>query len=172
MSEIPEKQIKRLRSLITEAETSLSAAKELLVSILGDGEKISAPLETITSGPDGKIIEGIFDGQIMIGPDGKNYPVPANYASKSKLVEGDIMKLTITDDGKFMYKQIGPVERKTVIGTLTHHDDKYFVEVNGREYQILYASVTYFRLHEGSQVSVTIPADNSEATWAAVEAAL
>ena len=81
------------------------------------------------------------------------------------------MKLTITEDGKFMYKQIGPVERKTVIGTLTHHDDKYFVEVAGREYQILYASVTYFHLRNGAQVSVTIPA-NGDATWAAVEAAL
>ncbi|MBR2840156.1 hypothetical protein IKE82_02385 [Candidatus Saccharibacteria bacterium] len=172
MSEISEKQIKRLRSLIGEAEINLSAAKELLVSIIGDGETITAPMETIISGPDGKVIEGVFDGQIMIGPDGKNYPVPANYASKSKLVEGDIMKLTITDDGKFLYKQIGPVERKTVIGTLTHHDDKYYVEVAGREYQILYASVTYFHLHEGSQVSVTIPADNSNAAWAAVEAAL
>ena len=71
----------------------------------------------------------------MIGPDGKNYPVPANYASKSKLVEGDILKLTIGESGKFMYKQIGPVERKTVIGTLTSHDDQYFVEVNGKEYK-------------------------------------
>jgi len=172
MSEIPEKQIKRLRSLISEAETNLSAAKELLISILGDGESISAPSDSVISSPDGKIIEGIFDGQIMIGPDGKNYPVPANYASKSKLVEGDIMKLTITDDGKFLYKQIGPVERKTVIGTLTQHDDKYFVEVGSKEYQILYASVTYFHLKNGSQVSVTIPANNDDATWAAVEAAL
>ena len=108
----------------------------------------------------------------MIDQDGKNYPVPANYASKSKLVEGDIMKLTIGEDGKFTYKQIGPVERKTVIGTLLHHDDKYFVEVNGREYEILYASVTYFRLKEGQQVSVVVPANNEDATWAAVEAAL
>ena len=172
MSELTEKQIKRLRSLIGEAETNLAAAKELLNSVLGDGEIITAPKDTIVSGPEGKIIEGIFDGQIMIGPDGKNYPVPANYASKSKLVEGDIMKLTITEDGKFLYKQIGPVERKTVIGTLTHHDDKYYVEVAGKEYQILYASVTYFHLHEGSQVSVVIPMKNEDATWAAVEAAL
>ncbi|MBR2709988.1 hypothetical protein IKE72_02830 [Candidatus Saccharibacteria bacterium] len=172
MSEIPEKQIKRLRALLADAEMNLSAAKELLISILGDGDSITAPRDTVISGPEGKIIEGIFDGQIMIGPDGKNYPVPANYASKSKLVEGDILKLTITDEGKFMYKQIGPVQRKNVIGTLTHHDDKYFVEVAGREYQILYASVTYFHLHDGSQVSVTIPADNDEATWAAVEAAV
>ena len=172
MSELPEKQIKRLRSLIQEAETNLAAAKELLVSVLGDGDAISAPRETIVSTPEGKVIEGVFDGQIMIGPDGKNYPVPANYASKSKLVEGDLMKLTIAPDGKFLYKQIGPVDRKTVIGTLTHHDDKYFVEVSGREYEILYASVTYFHLSEGSQVSVVIPAENKDARWAAVEASL
>ena len=172
MSEIPEKQIKRLRSLISDAETSLSAAKELLVSILGDGQSITAPVDSVVSTPEGKVIEGIFDGQIMIGPDGKNYPVPANYASKSKLVEGDIMKLTITDEGKFLYKQIGPVERRTVIGTLVQHDDKYYVEVAGKEYQILYSSVTYFRLRDGAQVSVTIPANNEDATWAAVEAAL
>ncbi len=172
MSELPEKQIKRLRSLISEAETNLAAAKELLISILGDGETITAPRETVISDPDGKIIEGVFDGQVMIGPDGKNFPVPANYASKSKLVEGDILKLTITPEGKFLYKQIGPVERKTVIGTLIHHDDKYYVEVSGREYEILYASVTYFHLKEGSQVSVVVPADNDNAVWAAVEAAL
>ena len=43
MSELPEKQIKRLRSLLTEAETNLSAAKELLTSMLGDGDIITAP---------------------------------------------------------------------------------------------------------------------------------
>ena len=172
MSELPEKQIKRLRSLLTEAETNLAAAKELLMSVLGDGETITAPRSTIVDSPEGKVIEGIFDGQIMIGPDGKNYPVPANYASKSKLVEGDILKLTIAEDGKFLYKQIGPVERKTVIGTLVNHDDQYFVEVSGKEYKVLYASVTYFRLKVGDQVSIVVPADNAEATWAAVEAAL
>mgnify|MGYP000900310834 FL=1 len=172
MSELPEKQVKRLKSLIQEAETNLAAAKELLISISGEDNVVTAPSNSVIESPHGKIIEGVFDGQIMIDQDGKNYPVPANYASKSKLVEGDIMKLTITPEGKFLYKQIGPVERKTVIGTLTHHDDKYFVEVSGREYEILYASVTYFRLREGAQVSVVIPANNDQANWAAVEAAL
>ena len=99
MSELPEKQIKRLRSLLTEAETNRSAATELLTSMLGDGDIITTPSSTVTDSPEGKIIEGVFDGQIMIGPDGKNYPVPANYASKSKLGEGDILKLTIGDNG-------------------------------------------------------------------------
>ena len=105
MSELPEKQIKRLRSLIQEAETNLAAAKELLISMLGDGETITTPREVVISNNEGKIIEGVFDGQIMIDQDGKNYPVPANYASKSKLVEGDIMKLTITKEGKFLYNR-------------------------------------------------------------------
>ena len=40
----------------------------------------------------------------------------------------------------------------------------------GKEYKILYASITYFRLKVGDQVTVIIPANNDEASWAAVEA--
>ena len=171
MSELPEKQVKRLRSLIQEAETNLAAAKELLISIIGDDDTF---VTTRSSREDvgGKIVEGIFDGQIMIGPDGKSYPVPANYASKSKLVEGDILKLTIADDGGFIYKQIGPIARRQIIGTLVQHDGAYYVEANGREYRILLASVTYFHINIGDQVTIIVPEDNPEATWAAVEAAL
>ena len=172
MSDLPEKHVKRLTSLISEAETNLAAAKELLISILGDdGAVISnshAPHEDVS----GKVIEGVFDGQIMAGPDGKTYPVPANYASKSKLVEGDILKLTIADDGGFIYKQIGPAPRKQIIGTLTQHDGAYYVEAQGREYRILLASVTYFRISLGDQVTIIVPEDDPDATWAAVEAAL
>lgn len=169
MSDLPEKQVKRLKSLIQEAETNLAAAKELLISIVGDDDIIDrGDIDHVT----GKVIEGVFDGQTMIGPDGKSYPVPANYASKSKLVEGDILKLSIADDGGFIYKQIGPVARRQVIGTLVQHDGAYFVEVQGHEYRILLASVTYFKAHVGDQVSIIIPEDNRDAVWAAVEAAL
>jgi bifunctional DNA-binding transcriptional regulator/antitoxin component of YhaV-PrlF toxin-antitoxin module len=173
MSELPEKQTKRLYSLVQEAETNLAAAKELLSSILGnDGNVITPHASGDTAEVKGKIVEGVFDGQKMMGPDGKEYPVPANYASKSKLVEGDILKLTITDDGGFVYKQIGPIERKQIIGTLVQHDGAYYVEANGREYRILLASVTYFKINIGDQVTIIVPADNPEAVWAAVEAAL
>jgi len=171
MSDLPEKQVKRLTSLIQEAETNLAAAKELLISIIGDDGTSITPRssqENVT----GKVIEGVFDGQVMVGPDGKNYPVPANYASKSKLLEGDVLKLTIADDGSFIYKQIAPVERRQVIGTLVQHDGAYYVEVSGKEYRILLASVTFFHVKEGDQVTVIIPEDNPDATWAAVEAPL
>ncbi|HEU4914247.1 MAG TPA: hypothetical protein VFT16_02465 [Candidatus Saccharimonadales bacterium] len=169
MADVPDKQIKRLRALIQEAETNLSAATELLISLVGDDEKI-APIakdENI-----GKVIEGVFDGQNMVGSDGKVYPVPANYASKSKLVQGDILKLTIADDGTFLYKQIGPIPRKQVVGTLKLENGHYFVEVGDKNYRVLLASVTYFKAKPGDQVSVNVPEDDSAAEWAALEAAL
>ena len=100
MSDLPEKQVKRLKSLIQDAETNLAAAKELLISIIGDDGHVVTPTNSREE-VSGKVVEGVFDGQKMAGPDGKEYPVPANYASKSKLVEGDILKLTIGVDGSF-----------------------------------------------------------------------
>lgn len=172
MSELPEKQAKRLKSLLQEAETNLAAAKELLMSLLGEDDQVITNFNQNGEDISGKVIEGIFDGQMMIGPDGKNYPVPANYASKSKLVEGDTLKLTISDDGSFIYKQIGPVERRQIIGTLITRDGLFFVEANGREYRILLASVTYFKIRVGDQVTIIIPENNADAHWAAVEASL
>jgi hypothetical protein len=169
MAEVPEKQIKRLRALIQEAETNLAAANELLISLVGDDDRVmSATKEDAL----GKIIEGVFDGQNMVGSDGKTYPVPANYASKSKLVQGDILKLTIADDGAFLYKQIGPIPRKQVVGSLRLENGHYFVDVNSKEYRVLLASVTYFKAKPGDQVSVNLPEDDSTAEWAALEAAL
>ena len=169
MAELAEKQVKRLRALIDEAETNVSAAKELLISLLGeDPDENTGPVEDVV----GKVVEGIFDGQAMLGPDGKVNPVPANYASKSKLVQGDLMKLTIGDGGQRLYKQIGPIPRKTVIGTLRQTNHQYFIDVDGREYRVLLASVTYFKLKVGDQVSVIIPENDEDVEWAAVEAAL
>lgn len=169
MADVPEKQIKRLRTLIQEAETNLAAANELLISLVGDDKSIAPVVQDDNLG---KIVEGVFDGQNMVGSDGKNYPVPANYASKSKLVQGDILKLTITEDGTFLYKQIGPIPRKQVVGALKLENGHYFVEVGDKNYRVLLASVTYFKAKPGDQVSVNVPEDDANAEWAALEAAL
>lgn len=169
MSDVPEKQIKRLKALISEAETNLAAAKELLISLVGEDPEITA---TARENISGKVLEGVFDGQNMVGSDGKTYPVPANYASKSKLVQGDILKLTIGDDGAFLYKQIGPIPRKQIVGVLTQKEGHYFVEATDKSYRVLLASVTYFKAKPGDQISVNIPEDDADAEWAAIEAAL
>ncbi|MDB5186024.1 MAG: hypothetical protein JWL85_547, partial [Candidatus Saccharibacteria bacterium] len=77
MAEVPDKQIKRLKALIQEAETNLGAAKELLISLVGEDSSVTAAIKADDTL--GKVIEGVFDGQNMVGSDGKTYPVPANY---------------------------------------------------------------------------------------------
>jgi hypothetical protein len=87
-------------------------------------------------------------------------------------VQGDILKLTIGDDGAFMYKQIGPIPRKQVVGVLVQKEGHYFVEVGEKTYRVLLASVTYFKAKPGDQISVNVPEDDLDAEWAAIEAAL
>jgi hypothetical protein len=99
VADIADKQLRTLKKLIETAETNLAGAKELLASLIGDDETAVTRHEVPAGG---KVIEGTFDGQNMVGSDEKLYPVPANYASKSKLVQGDGLKLTIGDDGAFL----------------------------------------------------------------------
>ena len=81
MSELPEKQIKRLRTLIQEAETNLAAAKELLISIIGDDGQVVTPKNS-SDDVTGKIIECVFDRQMMLSPDGKKLPNPSQLRFK------------------------------------------------------------------------------------------
>lgn len=169
--------LSQVREMIESAETSLRAAKQLLFEITGDAPVSKSPRSKLvkkatTLEPDAtedNVLEGVFDGQGMIGPDKRAYPVPANYASKSKLVPGDVLKLTIKEDGAFLYKQIKPIERKHIIGILTNDDGQYkVIGQNGKAYKILLASVTYFRGEVGDRVTLIIPAvEDSE--WGALE---
>lgn len=172
-------QIALVKEMLEASESSLRSAKQILSDIIGDragGTKTDfaslaqqVPSLAPTSPDAGKVIEGLFDGQNMTAKDGNSYPVPSNYASKSKLVAGDVLKLTITDDGKFLYKQIKPVERTTVLGTLTKDDGKYKVLANGKLYRVLLASVTYYKGSIGDQVSLILP-EGLDTEWGTIEA--
>ncbi len=158
-----------VRQLLDSAEGSLRSAKQLLLEIAGakpDLYKDKARDLSILEG--GKVIEGIFDGENMVAPNDKKYPVPPNYASKSKLVPGDVLKLTIIPDGSFIFKQIGPVERKKIVGTLAQDNDKYRVLADGKAYNVLYASVTYFKANPGDKVTLIVP-EKEESVWGAIE---
>lgn len=164
-----------IQQMLETAESSISGAQKLIAELVG--VPVTAPakstnvhaLHPAVEG-EGKVIEGIFDGQNMIGHDGKTYSVPANYASKSKLVEGDTLKLTIANDGSFIYKQIGPVDRRRAVGKLIRDEvsDEFVVDVDGHRYKVLRASITYFKADEGDEVVILMP-KNSESTWVAVE---
>jgi hypothetical protein len=117
-----------------------------------------------------RVVEGVFDGQEMVGDDGKSYAVPPNYASKSKLVEGDMLKLTIGGRGNFIYKQIGPIERQRLIGSLAFDQEtsQFLVVAGGRSWKVIKASVTYYKADAGDEAVILVP-KNAPSKWAAVE---
>lgn len=164
---LKEEKIEALQKMIANAEQTMSSAKQMLAKLQGTPR--NAHLTSDENVGDGKIIYGNFDGQIMVGEDGKQYPVPANYASKSKLVEGDLLKLTITGDGNFVYKQVGPVERKYLIGFVkTDERGNYYVDAEGKKYKVLLAAATYFKIEAGDEVTLVVPRDQSP-VWGAIE---
>ncbi len=165
----------------TELKKRLYALKDEVLSIIRllEGDVSSTPLlpatHSSTSAPiqtagGEQIIEGVFNGEKMVGPDGQEYAVPPNYASKSRLVEGDHMKLTITMYGKFIYKQIGPTERKRIIGVLYFDEATQLWTVlhDGSTYKILTASATFYRGKPGDHVVILVPKD-AKSSWGAVE---
>jgi biopolymer transport protein ExbD len=107
----------------------------------------------------------------MLGADNNKYVVPVNYASKSKLVQGDRMKLTIEGSGKMLYKQIKQIDRETRVGLLTQDKGRYQVVSDGVSYDVLTAAVTHFKADIGDNVTVLIPA-GKEATFGAIEAVM
>ncbi len=151
---------------------SLKDQVEMILRIV-DGQKIawqkpvSINMDILKTGE--RIIEGVFNGEKMIGSDGAEYGVPPNYASKSKIVEGDLMKLTITNNGSFIYKQIGPIERNHLVGELVGSPEgQWSVLANGKTYKILTASVTFYRGKAGDETIILVPKGDAS-DWAAVD---
>lgn len=156
-----------LREMISNAEKTIQGAKAMLLQL--EGKKKVGRHRKIEDDDEGTVIQGTFDGQIMLGSDGKQYPVPANYASKSKLVEGDLLKLHITPEGSFIYKQIGPIERKHALGIVTQDEGgNYIVIADDKPYRILLASITYFKAQPGDEAAIVTSRD-IDSHWASLE---
>ena len=136
----------------------------------GHDGALRGPATKPTEVPAGsRMIEGVFDGQHMMGADGKQYLVPPNYASKSKLVEGDMMKLSITPQGAFIYKQIGPIERQRVTCALESSENGLWQATDGvHRWRLLTAAVSFFKGGAGDEVIILIPSA-TPSKWAAVE---
>lgn len=170
------KKLTQLIQLIETADISLQQARGVLKEL--GGEKMSTNLAqdraknlSFTEIDNTQIIGGVFNGQNMIGPDGKKYSVPVNYASKSKLVEGDILKLTIQADGTFVYKQIKPISRQRLKGKLLIDEVTGQFSVlaeDKKKYNVLTASVTYFKAKPNDDLIIIIPQDKI-CQWAAIE---
>ena len=168
-----------LRDILENTQANIKKALNLLkdkhvdadslLKTLQDTDEASKGFVATPNGTD-RIVEGVFNGEKMVGGDGVEYNMPANYASKSKLVEGDILKLTISKDGSFIYKQIGPVERRQLVATLVQDQStgEWYAVDGKKRWRLLVASVTYFHGLSGDEVVILTPKDGGS-RWAAVE---
>ena len=166
-----------MKRLIQNIRQGLDCLDRLITDEV-DGSDVESLIERLQTsqgeilGPTagGRVIEGVFDGEHMIGSDGKQYAVAPNYASKSKLVEGDIMKLSIQPNGSFLYKQFGPIERTRAVGTLVKDEltNDWKVLALGRKFAVLSAAVSYYKGDVGDEIVILIP-ESEPSKWAAVE---
>lgn len=170
------KSIEAIKDFIESAEKSIWNAKKLLRDLLRDNDiNLNKEVDFSTkwlqnyASEDSKIIEWVFTWADMLGSDGNKYPVPVNYASKSKMVQWDKLKLTIEKNGKMIYKQIEPIERETKSGLLVKEKEKYQVIIDGTTYDLLTAAVTHFKANIWDKITVIVP-KWKKATFAAIEA--
>lgn len=164
--------LKKMRDSITHVINLLeqgdsARATRQLVDLVTHHNGLTQDMERKTGS---RVIEGVFDGEMMVGADGARYQVSENYASKSRLVEGDILKLTIQPDGTHVYKQIGPVERQRLFGKLAidPSTQEHVVACDDQVYKVLTASVTYYKGMAGDEVVIVVPRAGGS-NWAAVE---
>lgn len=169
-----------LKAILKNIRTSIDNAITLLDAQRGEAPQVKTELSASTTDAvkasqdtpkrGREAFEGVFNGSVMVGDDGKEYAVPPNYASKSKLVEGDMLKLYIGDRGNFIFKQVGPIERQRLIGNVSFDQEngQHTVLAAGRSWKVLKASITYFKAEVGDEAVILVP-KNAPSRWAAVE---
>ena len=172
------KAILAIKDFIVTSEKSLKSAKKLLIDLAKENNiDLSAEINLTTSGlhsytdENNKIIEWVFTWDQMLWADGKNYPIPVNYASKSKMVQWDKLKLIIDWAWKMTYKQISPIEREIKTGLVTKDQGKFQVVCEWNTYDLLTAAVTHFKVEIWDTISVLLP-KGKQASFAAIEAVI
>jgi hypothetical protein len=178
------KNLQAIVMMIEAAELNLKKAKQHLSTITSLGDNIgdlSSIVQEIrknnrkeeNDASNGQIVYGEFDGYFMVGEDNKKYPIPLNYSSKSKLVPGDKLKLTISESGELTYKLIEPCERKHVRAVLSkdEQDSTKFIAITGegQTYTLNQAAVTFFKGYVGDELYV-ITNSKHPSNYAAIEA--
>ena len=169
------KDLAAIRDFIITAEKSIKSAKKLLKDVLENNNmtldsKVNLDTSWLHSYSDEnlKIVEWVFTWEEMLWADWNKYPVPANYASKSKLVQWDKLKVTINTTGKMLYKQIAPINREFITWLVVKEKDKFQVVANWKTYDLLTAAVTHFKANIWDNVTVIIP-KWKDATFAAID---
>lgn len=113
-------------------------------------------------------VVGTFDGIAMVTKEGKRYEVPANYAAKSKLVYGDVLKL-IEEEGKKLFKQIERVNRKKIEGILTKKEGEWYMLTDRGSYRVSDVAAEFQNAVLNAEVTAYLPEDNLNVPFATID---
>lgn len=149
-----------LKSKIISLENEVTSLKEKLVS------KNSTEKSIDYTQIDG--IVGIFDGYRMHTEDGSKFDVPLNYAAKSKLVYGDILKM-IDKDGKKMFKHIQKVDRTKIDGILTKKEGEWYLLTDRGSYKVSDVAAEFQKAQLNSVATAFIPTEKLDAPFATID---
>ncbi len=165
-----EMELKRVKATLSQLEAFDPSNPDSFAEFLEKNVNTAADLKSYSE--EGvEVVEGIFDGYYLIAADQKKYPVPMNYSSKTKLIPGDVMKLKIQPDGKFIFKLINPAERIHIRAILSKTDDNKFTAntEDGKVFFLNQAAVSFFAGAPGDELYIIINA-KEEGHYAAIEA--
>lgn len=112
--------------------------------------------------------EGTFDGYYINTDSGEKYEVPSNYAAKSKLVYGDILK-RIDEGGKKVFKQIHKVPRRKILGVLSNQGDKWSLLTDGGSYEISSNAAIFNKAEPHDEASALIPDTEDHVPFATLD---
>ena len=147
-----------LTQAIAAAASSLNLAKQLLSEI----ERQSSFGAREVSGLVGK-----YDGIFMVTEAGKKYPVPDNYAARTKLVYGDKLKMIEGPEGR-RFKLIEEVSREEKTAKLILKDGRFEASAGTHSYKLIQSSIHYWSGVEGDEVKILLPKDEKHVPFAAL----
>ncbi len=148
--------IQLLSQALSAAISSLNLAKQLINEIEQAGGSFEVPG-----------LVGKYNGMFMVTAAGKKYPVPDNYAAKTKLVYGDKLKMVEGPEGR-RFKYISRVPFVEVGAVLAMKDGQFVAVSPEGSYKLLQSAVRYYQGGEGDKVRILLPRDEKHAPFAAV----
>lgn len=145
----------------------LSQALSAAVSSLNLARQIVNEIDHVGSFETPGLV-GKYDGMFMVTEAGKKYPVPDNYAAKTKLVYGDKLKMVEGREGR-RFKYIGRVPFTELEAKLALKDGRSVAVAKEGSYKLLQSAVRHYNGEEGDKLVILIPKDEKHAPFAALQ---
>ncbi|MEN9389382.1 MAG: hypothetical protein RLY61_466 [Candidatus Parcubacteria bacterium] len=113
-------------------------------------------------------VEGTFDGTHITTPSGEKIEVPAAYASKTRILFGDTVKM-YDDNGEKKFKVMVKQPRKKLNALSTKKDNKWYALTGLGAYKISDSFAEFNKLGLNDPLTILVPEGNLLVPFAAID---